>query len=53
MYQYLSEFEKVGVKLYADLIGFKSPTELFKSPTELLNYPINKKEIQNGQILAY
>ena len=29
MCHYLSEFENTGFKLYADLIGFKSPTELF------------------------
>ena len=29
MYHYSSEFENAGFKLYADLIGFKSPTELF------------------------
>ena len=29
MCHYLSEFENVGFKLYADLIDFKSPTELF------------------------
>ena len=29
MCHYLSEFENVGCKLYADLNGFKSPTELF------------------------
>ena len=53
MCHYLSEFEKAVVKLYADLIGFKSPTELFKNPTELLNYFINKIEIRNCQILVY
>ena len=29
MCHYLSEFENAGFKLCADLIGFKSPTELF------------------------
>ena len=29
MCHYLSRFENAGCKLYADLIGFKSPTELF------------------------
>ena len=29
MCHYLSEFENAGFKLYADLLGFKSPTELF------------------------
>ena len=29
MCHYLSEFENAGFKLSADLIGFKSPTELF------------------------
>ena len=29
MCHYLSEFENIGFKIYADLTGFRNPTELF------------------------